>query len=319
VKATFEALYLKQNVGVSEPPADTPFTEQVTKLRAGGFVRITSRTDNSELFLPPDLAKYQAQLKPTIRQLIRLLADQSRKPLPWGTKVGGVPYRLQGQPWPVTLDDKAAPLAFLAQINYGKLNRHGVVADHPTQGLLQVFISNTEFYGVEAEFLGQISPTPRQRFYRVIYHPEIMENAAALDASVPDIPVDPNGYTLPYDAKIETSLDAIHDQETITAGDVGVCAVMGMNFDDYSDPAITAVRGALWDFSISGHKVGGYPTFTQADPREATDDHILLLQLDSDQALGLMWGDVGIANFFIRPADLKARDFSRVVFNWDCG
>jgi uncharacterized protein YwqG len=319
MKAAFEALYLKQNVGVSEPPADTPFTEQVTKLPSQGFVRVSSRAENGELFLPPAITQYQARLKPTIKPLIRLVADKSRKPKPWETKVGGAPYRLQGQHWPLTLDDTATPLAFLVQINYGELNGKGLLADLPTHGLLQVFISNTEFYGVASEDLGHINPDIKQRFYRVIYIADVVENPTALDASVPDIPENPNGYALPYDAEIETALVGIADEEMITACDVGAGAAMGMNFDDYNDPAVAAVRGALWDVAVPGHKLGGYPNFTQADPRKAGDDHVLLLQLDTDQALGMMWGDVGIANFFIRPADLKARDFARVNFNWDCG
>jgi uncharacterized protein YwqG len=66
----------------------------------------------------------------------------------------------------------------------------------------------------------------------------------------------------------------------------------------------------------SGHKLGGYPEFTQQDPRKPQDRQVLLLQLDSDDAM--MWGDSGIANFFIDPADLQRGDFSRVAYTWDC-
>lgn len=31
----------------------------------------------------------------------------------------------------------------------------------------------------------------------------------------------------------------------------------------------------------------------------------------------LKWGENGIANFFIHPDDLKKRDFSKVLYNWD--
>jgi len=31
-----------------------------------------------------------------------------------------------------------------------------------------------------------------------------------------------------------------------------------------------------------------------------------------------MWGDAGVANFFINSADLINKDFSRVMYNWDC-
>ena len=32
----------------------------------------------------------------------------------------------------------------------------------------------------------------------------------------------------------------------------------------------------------------------------------------------ILWGDCGVANFFISRADLKARNFSNVYYNWDC-
>ena len=73
------------------------------------------------------------------------------------------------------------------------------------------------------------------------------------------------------------------------------------------------------DFNSSGHKIGGYAYFTQSDPRDNTNafkDYILLFQLDSDD--DIMWGDVGVANFFIHPDDLAKKNFSRVLYNWDC-
>ena len=32
----------------------------------------------------------------------------------------------------------------------------------------------------------------------------------------------------------------------------------------------------------------------------------------------IMWGDMGVANFFIEPNALKNLDFTNVLFNWDC-
>ena len=69
-----------------------------------------------------------------------------------------------------------------------------------------------------------------------------------------------------------------------------------------------------------GHHIGGYPYFTQFDLRDSGNipkDYELLLQLDSDEYL--MWGDMGVSNFFIHPEDLKKADFSRVAYTWDCG
>lgn len=72
-------------------------------------------------------------------------------------------------------------------------------------------------------------------------------------------------------------------------------------------------------FRSNGHKMGGYAYFTQEDPRmnnAAFKDYILLFQLDSDDEI--MWGDVGVANFFIHPEDLAKKDFSKVMYSWDC-
>ena len=45
---------------------------------------------------------------------------------------------------------------------------------------------------------------------------------------------------------------------------------------------------------------------------------LLLLQLDSDELMDLMWGDMGVGHFFIRASDLERRDFSKVLYDWDC-
>lgn len=48
-------------------------------------------------------------------------------------------------------------------------------------------------------------------------------------------------------------------------------------------------------------------------------DWILLLQLDSDDAAQLMWGDMGMLYFWIRRQDLAARRFDRVWCTLQCG
>ena len=73
---------------------------------------------------------------------------------------------------------------------------------------------------------------------------------------------------------------------------------------------------------ISNHQIGGYPYFTQDDPREENSPYdFLLFQLDSDYADEkdiVMWGDAGTGNFFISSEKLKNLDFSDVLYNWDC-
>ena len=41
-------------------------------------------------------------------------------------------------------------------------------------------------------------------------------------------------------------------------------------------------------------------------------------KFDEANGVEMLWGDVGVCNFFIHPHDLAKRDFSKVLYNWDC-
>jgi uncharacterized protein YwqG len=90
------------------------------------------------------------------------------------------------------------------------------------------------------------------------------------------------------------------------------------------------------------HRVGGYPAEIQdaqmaieaeyasrgqtrdhreptpRDVAKAAKDWRLLLQIDSDPALRMSWGDAGRLYVFIREGDARAADFSRTVTLWQC-
>ena len=98
----------------------------------------------------------------------------------------------------------------------------------------------------------------------------------------------------------------------------------GKGFRELNEEIADALRkGSRVELTeVEGHRVGGYPSFTQLDPREYDQNFqehtVLLFQLDSNDEDGIMWGDSGVCNFFIRPDDLAKRDFSGVLYNWDC-
>jgi hypothetical protein len=80
------------------------------------------------------------------------------------------------------------------------------------------------------------------------------------------------------------------------------------------------------------HQIGGYPSPVQSDgmeaecqnvaPRRSDDrgvaDWRLLLQLDTDDGAGMMWGDVGSLYFWVREKDARAGDFSRIWLILQC-
>lgn len=89
------------------------------------------------------------------------------------------------------------------------------------------------------------------------------------------------------------------------------------------------------------HQVGGFPRPVQADDMEAqcqqvtqgldrrrtgpkpnggtfSADWRLLLQVDTDNDAGMMWGDTGMLYFWIREQDARARDFSKIWMILQC-
>jgi uncharacterized protein YwqG len=98
---------------------------------------------------------------------------------------------------------------------------------------------------------------------------------------------------------------------------------MRFNDKDYWDFQETLTKDQTEEINKiidgTGHKIGGYAYFTQADVRDYNKDlkqDLLLLQIDTDEEI--MFGDSGVANFFINPEDLKNRRFEKAWFNWDC-
>lgn len=90
------------------------------------------------------------------------------------------------------------------------------------------------------------------------------------------------------------------------------------NYFDASNELLDELHEVI---SSSGHKVGGYPFFTQWDPREKGEYEVLLFQMDSENKGGgwdILWGDAGVANFFITQKKLANKDFSDVMYSWDC-
>jgi uncharacterized protein YwqG len=258
------------------------------------------------------LAPYQAAL------------DASRRPAAWislqamadddvaVSKVGGRPYWESGRAFPLGRDGR--PLFLLAQINFGELPP---LEGYPRQGLLQFFIADNDLYGADFDRGAEPATPGEQVDFRLVYWPEVVAERG-LDATVPA-----RSDRLPHDPTAPRRMHFALGDEPLSITDHRFDALFGGNAFAAVE-AYAAQHGinadALFEalarrFDGSGHKLGGYPHFTQADPRG--DGRLeLLFQLDSDDAM--MWGDVGVGGFFIAPDALARGDFSQVLYNWDC-
>lgn len=64
------------------------------------------------------------------------------------------------------------------------------------------------------------------------------------------------------------------------------------------------------------HQMLGYPVYIQDE--DMASGKILLLQLDTDDDTGWMWGDMGMIYFWIAPQELDARNFDDVRLILEC-
>lgn len=231
------------------------------------------------------------------------------------SKVGGTAYWPEGRDYP--RDSSGNPLALLAQVDFAEME--GEAAGYPRAGLLQFFIAADDHYGAGFDAPMSMRSLAQQRGFRVVYWPQLSPGAA-----LAAVPLVPDSDSLPFRPDQPRRIHFVSGRETIGGNDAGLPAVLGG--DLYELAASQARRRGLDEDALidalyerlrrNGHKLGGHPDFTQSDPRDAGDEHVLLLQLDTDEAM--MWGDSGIANFFIPVQDLARGDFSRVAYNWDC-
>lgn len=172
---------------------------------------------------------------------------------------------------------------FLAQINFSELPANDIF---PKTGLLQFFVLDDDSYGLFADRKG----------FRVIYH-QNLDNGYEVYRQPENTPL--------YNENIGLSFTL--SEEYLTASDY--------RMEDF----VEDMEDDIWkNFDGSGSKLLGYPYFTQFDPRERVNQTYdrLLFQLDTNKYL--MWGDSGVANFFINSEKLANLDFSDILYNWDC-
>lgn len=257
------------------------------------------------LSLPAAFEPIRERLLQTKKPFIRLIAeDASVTPL-WAGKVGGVPYLPLSTPMPTTPEGN--PLFFLAQINFAEMPP---LAPFPTQGIVSFFINDDDLYGMDFD------DPERQDTFRVLYFPDPVKDPSLLYSKYP---VQNEVDLLPHHPEQCFPLRYELAEEVVPVTDYEFSRIFGADFfRQFEDAEWDMVEAYGKAVRAQGHKVGGYAYFTQDDPRRADDPMLLLFQLDSDEKMDLMWGDMGIGHFFIREKDLIARDFSRILYDWDC-
>lgn len=261
--------------------------------------------------------------KQTEIQSVEIDIHATKEPLPLTvSKFGGYPYWSKNMEYPTSKAD-GEKLILLAQINFAEVPH---LEDFPEKGILQFFIKNNDDYGCGFDSDQQWEIV----FHENIEEPMTEDELRALGVKAAS-EIDKDECYLPLNSEFALSFE-----ETVHS--------IGSACDEYFDKAVekaakelnlplpegnfsaynalnSEVYESFFDEYQVGHRISGYPFFTQSDPRSADSGYdVLLLQIDTDEDGGheIMWGDSGIANFFIKREDLKKRDFSKVFYTWDC-
>ena len=258
------------------------------------------------------------------------LSDE--KPNLFQSKFGGVPYLPKDKEVPKNKENEQ--LTLLAQINIDELPENNI---YPMkEGILQFWILNDDILGLDYD-------THLGDGFKVVYYKEIDKSVTEEEILEKYKPYKDEDSYFPVEGEFSLSFkltdgyfsDSNDDFREIV--DREMKKFYDENKDKYSeilkiyDKENQLNYWEIWDILEedkkigkklfgAGHKIGGFPDFTQSDIREVGDYEILLLQIDSDRTEKneIMWGDCGIANFFIREKDLKEFNFNKAIYNWDC-
>ena len=254
--------------------------------------------------IPKELEVYRETITKTMEPFVKVTLSEETVDIT-SSKVGGHPYFLKNVQYPVNKDGK--PLHLLAQINFAEVMKFS--EDFPESGILQFFIDGyDDVIGMDFE-----DPT-KQGGFRVVYHEQIEEDESKRMQDFSFLMGDEDELYLPFLPHEEYKMHFEKGEAPVSISDFRI-EQENIEFDE-----------ALWEayeetYPSHGHKIGGYPHFTQNDPREdesLQDKLLLLFQLDSDGDHDIMWGDMGVGNFFISKEDLRDRNFTNILYNWDC-
>ncbi|WP_230656444.1 YwqG family protein [Psychrobacter sp. I-STPA10] len=291
-------------------------------------------------------APIQALLEQSKVNVVSISLQKADKELALtASKIGGFGYLPENETYPSKAN--GTPLALLVQINFaevaGAVDLSQLPQPLPESGILQIYIDGEDdLYGADFD-----NPFPSEK-YQVRFWQDITlpVNQTALEQAKADLEklANDNGdYYLPFNHIDEPDELAITFKLAVQSCNIDcyeyeklktkiIPDIADKDIEDYieeyaknnnldiADPYDTVIDyGDL--ANCQGHQLLGYPFFTQCDLRynnASLANHILLLQIDTDDKANLMWGDSGIANFFITPNELKNKNFSRLVYNWDC-
>lgn len=252
----------------------------------------------------------------------------------FSSKIGGMPYWDFAKDYPT--DVWGNKMTLLCQLNFEENEFSDELL--PQTGIMQFFIAEkNDVFGINFE------DYTTQNNWRIIYHETIDKSVTPRQIEKLGITRPPNPELYyqyfcsspiikPCKLKFCQTVSYMHedDPKFNKVLSAVVKELSGEDFEGTLDDllgknSVYSAQIRLLIENTENHLLG-YPWFIQNDPREDMPEQeaeyfdTVLLHLDSAAADGhiMCWGDGGTCNFLINSQALKNRDFSKVLYYWDC-
>lgn len=214
---------------------------------------------------------------------------------------------LGGNSQSAPVDEDGVPMQLLCTLYCSEIKG---IPDFPERGVLRFYIGQAPLYGMDYS-----CPTV-QKNWRVVYDPQEVN---AMPETVQNLQTE-------HPVKGCFCLKATAEKECLAPPDYRFKPEFERFMRSYGrkEPIDWDEYDILMNrYRLRGNKIGGYAWSTQDDPRERKELQkydTILLQIDSvyQGDCQISFGDAGVALFLIPKEKLKARDFSDVLFWWDC-
>ncbi len=237
------------------------------------------------------------------------------------TKIGGKPDVTNDFVWP---EWNSRYLSFIAQINLEEVAQYDLEKLLPSTGVIYFFYdSNQETWGFDPKDEGS---------WKVIYY---SGNVSGLKrAEFPkDMPLEGRFQACKVEMKSERSFPAWEsvyiDELKLTEEEQD--AYFDFCEEQNEDSIINKILGhpdqIQGDMQLECQLVSnglycgdasGYNDPKRKELEKGMKDWRLLLQIDSDENAGMMWGDVGRLYFWIKADDLAEKRFDKAWMNLQC-
>lgn len=280
----------------------------------------------SELIHKHNLGMFAELIESAIKPAIHISKVDSQESLVGASRIGGLPDVPADFQWPKWNEQ---PLSFLAQISCHDIQNFAATKNFPDSGMLYFFYDAIEQpWGFD--------PTDRGGS-AIIYHPSTenlipfsLPEGAEIDNDwlFPSYPIEfrevlslPSYDSLPFEQlaipedSVDDYINFIEDVKELMVVNEPMHQMFGYSSNIQGDMQLEC---QLTFHGIDCGYASGYNDPLAKDLEAGASDWSLLLQLDSDDDLEMMWGDMGMLYFWIRESSLQSKQFNEVCTILQC-